>query len=120
MLKPFVILYLWYNKSLVCLDVLKDHLMHILSTALTSLHILPNSEFSVFEGMIEDTKGKVNVLVQQASGFDVGGRNFHIKERPMQENFVVVDTCGGTQRQNPQAHRYRSSFHPEYYLVLYP
>jgi hypothetical protein len=32
----------------------------------------------------------------------------------------LVDTCGGTQRQNPQAHVYRSSFHPEYYWVLYP
>jgi hypothetical protein len=30
------------------------------------------------------------MLVQQASGYDVGGRNFHIKERPMQENFVVL------------------------------
>jgi hypothetical protein len=32
----------------------------------------------------------------------------------------IVDTCGGTQRQNPEAHGYRSSFHLEYYRVLYP
>jgi len=31
-----------------------------------------------------------------------------------------VDTCGGTQRQNPQAHGYRTSFHSEYYRVSYP
>jgi len=90
MLKPFMILYLWYNKLLVCLDVLKDHLMHILSSALTSLHILPNSEFSVFEGMIEDTKGKVNVLVQQASVFDVARRSFHMREKPMQKDEVAT------------------------------
>ena len=33
---------------------------------------------------------------------------------------LSVDTCGGTQRQNPQAHGYRSSFHSEYYQVSYP
>jgi hypothetical protein len=32
-------------------------------------------------------------LVQQASGYDIDGSNFHIKERPMQENFVVL--CAG-------------------------
>ena len=33
---------------------------------------------------------KANMLAQQASGFDVGGCNFHIKEKTMQENFVVL------------------------------
>jgi hypothetical protein len=32
----------------------------------------------------------------------------------------TVDTCGGTQRQYPQAHGYRSSFHPEVFQVSYP
>jgi hypothetical protein len=27
------------------------------------------------------------MLVQQASGYDVGGRNFHIQERSMHKNF---------------------------------
>ena len=27
------------------------------------------------------------MLAQQASGYDVGGRNFHIEEQPMHENF---------------------------------
>jgi hypothetical protein len=26
------------------------------------------------------------MLAQQASGYDVGGRNFHIQEKPMHEN----------------------------------
>ena len=30
---------------------------------------------------------KANMLAQQASGYDVGGRNFHIQEQPMHENF---------------------------------
>jgi len=29
---------------------------------------------------------KANVLAQQAFGYDVGGRNFHIQEQPMHEN----------------------------------
>ena len=28
------------------------------------------------------------MLAQQASGYDVGGRNFHIQEQPMHENFI--------------------------------
>ena len=32
-------------------------------------------------------------------------------------SIACVDTCGGTQRQNLQAHGYRSSFHLEYYRV---
>ena len=62
--------------------------MHILSSALTSLHILPNSEFGIFEGMIKDSK--VNVLVEQAYGFDVGGCCFHIREKPMQKDEVAA------------------------------
>ena len=27
-----------------------------------------------------------NMLAQQASGYDVGGRNFYIQEQPMHEN----------------------------------
>jgi hypothetical protein len=27
------------------------------------------------------------MLAQQASGYDVGGRNFHIQEQPMHKNF---------------------------------
>ena len=40
---------------------------------------------------------KANMLAQHASGFDVGGRNFHIQEKPMHEdiNFSVhVQTTG--------------------------
>jgi hypothetical protein len=29
---------------------------------------------------------KANMLAQQASGYDVGGRNFHIQEQPMHED----------------------------------
>jgi hypothetical protein len=29
---------------------------------------------------------KANMLAQQASSYDVGGRNFHIQEQPMHEN----------------------------------
>jgi ribonuclease HI len=29
---------------------------------------------------------KANMLAQQASGYDVGGRNFHVQEKPMYEN----------------------------------
>jgi hypothetical protein len=50
-------------------------------------------------------------------------RNLTLNQGPIRMKallFVSVDTCGGTQRQNPQAHGYRSSFHPEYYRVSYP
>ena len=33
---------------------------------------------------------KANMLAQQASGFGVGGRKFHIKEKTMQENSFVL------------------------------
>jgi hypothetical protein len=33
------------------------------------------------------------MLAQQASGYDVGGRNFHIQEQPMHENFNF--SCAG-------------------------
>jgi hypothetical protein len=33
------------------------------------------------------------MLVQQASSYDIGRHNFHIKERPMQENFAIL--CAG-------------------------
>jgi hypothetical protein len=50
-LKPFVILYWWNNKSLVSFNVLKDHLMHVLTNAFTSLHTSPNSDFGIFQSM---------------------------------------------------------------------
>jgi hypothetical protein len=31
---------------------------------------------------------KANMLAQQASGFDIGGRNFSIKEKPLQINLL--------------------------------
>jgi hypothetical protein len=34
------------------------------------------------------------MLAQQTSGYDVGGRNFHIQEQPMRENFNF--SCVGT------------------------
>jgi hypothetical protein len=33
---------------------------------------------------------KANILAQQAFGYDVGGRNFHIKEKMMQEKFASL------------------------------
>jgi hypothetical protein len=30
---------------------------------------------------------KANMLAQQASGYDVSGRNFHVWEKPMHKNF---------------------------------
>jgi hypothetical protein len=51
--------------------------------ALILLIILPNSKFGIFQGM---KIKKVNMLAQQASGYDVGGHNFHIQEQPMHEN----------------------------------
>jgi hypothetical protein len=32
---------------------------------------------------------KDNMLAQQASGYDVSGRNFHIQEQPMHKNFNI-------------------------------
>ena len=37
---------------------------------------------------------KANMLAQQASGYDTGGRNFHIQEQPMYENLNF--SCAGT------------------------
>ena len=36
---------------------------------------------------------KANMLAQQASGYDVDGRNFHIQEQPMHKNFNF--SCAG-------------------------
>jgi hypothetical protein len=35
----------------VCFNVLEDHLLHILASALISSHILLNSGFGIFQGM---------------------------------------------------------------------
>jgi hypothetical protein len=51
--------------------------------ALMLLVLLPNFEF----GMFQDMKiVKANMLDQQASGYDVNGRNFHVQEKPMHED----------------------------------
>jgi hypothetical protein len=44
------------------------------------LLLLPNFEFGIFPW---HENFKVNMLAQQASGYDVGGQNFHIKREPM-------------------------------------
>ena len=33
------------------------------------------------------------MLAQQASGYDVGGRNFHIEEQPMHESLIFFHAC---------------------------
>jgi hypothetical protein len=33
------------------------------------------------------------MLAQQASSYDVGGRNFHIQEKPMHKNFSFSRAC---------------------------
>ena len=40
------------------------------------------AEFEI-QHILRHENYKANMLVQQAFGFDVGGRNFHIKEWPM-------------------------------------
>jgi len=55
------------------------------------LLLLPNFEFGILP---RHENQKANMLAQQASGYDVGGRNFHIREQPMHENLSFF--CVGT------------------------
>jgi hypothetical protein len=43
------------------------------------------AEFQIRHALRHENQ-KANMLAQQASGYDVGGRNFHIQEQPMQKD----------------------------------
>jgi hypothetical protein len=58
---------------IVCLDACLDVIDYF---AEFRIHHIPRHE-----------NQKTNMLAQQASGYDVGGSNFHIQEQPMHKNF---------------------------------
>jgi len=58
--------------------------------ALMLLTILLNFGFGIFRGIKNQ---KADMLAQQASNYDIDGRNFHIQEQPMHENFNF--SCAG-------------------------
>jgi hypothetical protein len=43
------------------------------------------AEFQIWH-ILRHENQKANMLAQQASGYDVGGRNFYIQEQPMHED----------------------------------